>query len=455
MSEIASLRRRLLWWLLPGTLLILVTSLGIAWWIARDVAADTYDQGLIDAAREVAAQLGSTPAAALRDLPSRAQRALLVNPADRVYFRIEVETLGTVAGDAGVPFPAVLPNAGATTLYNAAIGGASLRAVALATETQGRPTIVLIASTLAARDKLIQEVLLGLLVPEVALILAAIAVVWFGTGAGLAPLAGLRRELASRSATDLRPLTAKGPLEIQPVVREINHLLQRLEKALDAQRHFVSDAAHQLRTPIAALQAQLEAGLRESEDSGRQQLEKVLRPAHRLSHLVDQLLALARAEPSRQQAAARVQLPDICRDAAERWLPGAIARHIDLGFDLQPATVQGNALLLSELLANLIDNALRHTPEGGVVTVSCGATANEAWLTVEDSGPGIAEAEREKVFDRFYQSPGSGSDGCGLGLAIVAEIARQHDGTASAGRSAALGGALLKVSLPSCGGSGL
>ncbi len=452
MSEVSSLRRHLLWWLLPGTLTILVVSLLAAWWISLDVAADTYDQGLVDSAQEVAAQLDLSPPASLRDLPPRAQRVLLVNPDDRVAYRIYVAGPGTVAGDPGLPLPETHPGADSWVIYDTAVGATALRAVALNSSAGGRSTLVVVASTLKARDKLVREAVLGLLVPELAMILAALAVIWFGTQAGLAPLGALTDELARRSAADLRPLSARGPEEIQPVVDEINRLLARLDKSLASQRHFVSDAAHQLRTPIAALQAQVEATLRESDGQTRPRLERVLSPALRLSHLVDQLLALARAEPSSAQAAEPVELPEIARNAAERWLPAAIGKKIDLGFELAPAVVPGNRLLLSEMLANLIDNALRHTPEDGTITVSCGSTEEGAWLAVEDSGPGIAPEEREKVFARFYQAPGSRSDGCGLGLAIVAEIARQHGGTVAVDDSPGLGGTRLRIRLPACGG---
>lgn len=133
---------------------------------------------------------------------------------------------------------------------------------------------------------------------------------------------------------------------------------------------------------------------------------------------------------------------------AEHWLPKAIDKEIDLGFELSPATIQGNEILLQELLGNLLDNVLRHTPRGGGVTVSCGESAGHAWLKVEDSGPGIAENECGRIFERFYRPPGQSSDGCGLGLAIVREIARQHHGAVEVSVSARWQGALMHFVLP-------
>jgi two-component system sensor histidine kinase TctE len=154
---------------------------------------------------------------------------------------------------------------------------------------------------------------------------------------------------------------------------------------------------------------------------------------------------LARAQPSLAKTRQRVVLEEVVQAAAADWLPVAIANGIDLGFELSPCATYGNSLLLQEVLANLIDNALRHTPRGGSVTVRCGASDDVAWLVVEDSGSGIPEADREKVFERFYQSSGGISRGSGLGLAIVREIARQHGGQAAIDRSPELGGARITV----------
>lgn len=236
--------------------------------------------------------------------------------------------------------------------------------------------------------------------------------------------------------------------EIQPVVDEINQLLLRLDESLLAQRHFVSDAAHQLRTPIAALQAQVEVALRESERTQRPQLERILAAAQRLAHLVQQLLTLARAEPKGGAIDQAMDLTAIVREVAELYLPRAIAAGIDLGFDLAPATVMGSRLLLQEALGNLIDNAINYTSEQGSVTVVCRATAHGATLTVEDSGLGISDAAREKVFERFYRLPESAGEGCGLGFAIVRHIARQYGARVTIGRSLALGGTAVDIRFP-------
>jgi two-component system sensor histidine kinase TctE len=311
----------------------------------------------------------------------------------------------------------------------------------------GEQTVtILAAETLVKRKELVRDILLGMLLPEVLLVLVAASVIWFGVRSGLRPLDTLRAELADRSQADLRPVTVSVPEEIQPVVTEVNGLLMRLDTALTSQRHFVSDAAHQLRTPIAALLAQVEAAQHEAGEGGNGTLRGIHAAAGRLGHLVEQLLALARAEPSLAQASSVVSLVALVGQVAENWLPTAIAKEIDLGFELHPADIQGNELLLQELLANLLDNALRHAP--GAVSPFVAARMARAWLCVEDNGPGIPEGERERIGQRFYRPAGQTGDGCGLGLAIVREIARQYQGTLSVGTSPRLGGALLKVEFP-------
>jgi two-component system, OmpR family, sensor histidine kinase TctE len=452
MTAPRSLRLQLLRRLLPALLLLLMAGAATAYWVAWRSATRAYDQALFDTSLAIAEQLRLVDAKPQLPLTQQARAVLLTDKFDQVFYAVHGPDGAVLDGEAGLPMPPVHAEAtsgrGDLYYYNGFLRSQPIRVAALRTTLGDKSITVLAGETLVKRQALIREIILGMLLPEILLTLVSISVVWFGVRAGLKPLAELRQELAGRSQADLSPVRVDVPEEIQPVVTEINELLQRLDHSLGSQRNFVSDAAHQLRTPIAALQAQAEAACRESRPDSRQQLEGVLSAAYRLAHLVDQLLALARAEPSLAQTQQEIGLPEIVRQAAETWLPQAIRKGIDLGFELAPARVRGNALLLQEMLSNLLDNALRHAPEGGTITVSCGQSGNEVWLSVEDSGPGIAEAQRSKVFERFYRAPGSPANGNGLGLAIVREIALQHDGRISLGESASLGGALFKVCLP-------
>jgi len=444
-----SLRFLLLRWLLPAMLVLLLASAVTAYWVALRSATKAYDRALFDIALAIADQLTLAGGKPVLPLTAQARDVLLTDKFDQVFFAVRGPDGELLDGHGGLPLPPRhLPREAWSEgryYYDGRLDDQPVRVAALKTERAGRTFTVLAGETLVKRNALVREILLGMLLPELLLIAVSLAVVWFGVRAGLTPLASLRDELAGRSQADLRAVTTDVPEEIQPVVEEINELLNRLGHSLDSQRHFVSDAAHQLRTPIAALQAQVEATLAESAPQLRRQLQGILAAAHRLSHLVEQMLMLARARPSLANTQPPVALGEVAQAAAEDWLPVAIANGIDLGFELAPCTVSGNSLLLQEVFANLLDNALRHTPRGGSVTVRCGAADAGAWLAVEDSGPGIAEADREKVFERFYQSPGGGSRGSGLGLAIVREIARQHGGQACIDRSPELGGARVTV----------
>ncbi len=444
----SSLRFLLLRWLLPAMLVLLLASALTAYWVALRSATKAYDRALLDTALAIVEQLTIRDGKPVLLLTAQARDVLLVDKFDRVFFAVRGPNGELLDGEPGLPLPPELPkeawNEG-RYYFDGRLNDRPVRVAALKAERGGETFTVLAGETLVKRNALVREILLGMLLPEMLLIAVSLGVIWFGVRAGLKPLTSLREELAGRSQADLRPVTTDVPEEIQPVVNEINELLNRLGHSLDTQRHFVSDAAHQLRTPIAALQAQVEATLAESDPSTHQQLKGILAAAHRLSHLVEQMLMLARAQPSLAKTQPRVALEEVAQAAAEDWLPVAIANGIDLGFDLAPCTIYGNSLLLQEVFANLIDNALRHTSRGGSVTVRCGASDDAVWLVVEDSGSGISEGDREMVFERFYQSPGGISQGSGLGLAIVREIARQHGGKAAIDRSPELGGARVTV----------
>lgn len=452
MHSVPSLRILLLRRLLPAMLALLLAGAATAYWIALRSATAAYDRSLLDIALAISEQIRFSQGQPALQLSSQAKDVLLTDKFDQIYFSVQDSEGRQLAGDPGIPsvdaeILDALKSRG-RYYYDATIAGTPVRLAALYWEQEGIALAVIAAETLVKRRSLVQEILVGMLIPELALIAGTLLLVWFGIRTGLTPLDALRRELASRSHADLSPVTARGPEEIQPVVAEINDLLLRLERSLSSQRHFISNAAHQLRTPIAALLAQFELHLRDSPTETRKQMEKTLAATRRLSHLVDQLLTLARAEFSASQPKPTADIAQVISSAAEIWLPQAIAKGIDLGFELAPAPTQGNSLLLRELLTNLVDNALRHTPENGTVTVSCGASRQAIWMNVEDSGPGIPPEERQRVFERFYQPAGSISDGCGLGLAIVEEIARQHGGTVSVSSSPTLGGALFRVEFP-------
>ncbi|HUW51416.1 MAG TPA: sensor histidine kinase [Sulfuricella sp.] len=449
-----SLRGLFLGRLLPAMLVLVLVSALAAYLMARRAATLGYDHSLLDVTLALAGQIYTKNHTIVLDLAPQAQEMLLTDRYDLEFYEVIGPDGISVAGYHGLPRPTKALAEGGIEYFDGRYQGQPVRVAALRTRRDGRAILVLAAETMVKRNTLVREILLDMLLPELAIVVAVLALGWLFIRLGLKPLEGLRAELARRDRAHLGPVTARGlPDEMRPVAEEINHLLDRLKQTLSAQRHFVSDAAHQLRTPIAALQAQAEAAEWELADNAasapaRAQFKRILAATRRLSHLAQQLLALARAEPGNSTLLTPLDLANLVRTEAENWLPAANAKYIDLGFEIAAAPLRGAPRLLKEMLANLVDNAIRYTPSGGTVTVRCGMRAGSAFLEVEDNGPGIPPTERERVFERFRRLPSADDEGCGLGLAIVREICGQHGATASVVEATTLGGACFSVKFP-------
>jgi two-component system OmpR family sensor kinase/two-component system sensor histidine kinase QseC len=290
--------------------------------------------------------------------------------------------------------------------------------------------VIQIAQPVQVREALARAAALRVVIPLILLLPIMIAAVAWIVRRGLKPLGFVAAEVQRRDAYTLAPLGAEHlPREIEPLVSELNRLLERLQRAFAAQRAFISDAAHELRSPLTALRLQLQLLDRAPDESERLQARTRLGAAvERAIHLVEQLLALARSEP--QEAVLDFEKTDLAAAAAEAIRDThdlALARNIDLGLEATPGLyVQGNREALRTLARNLIDNAVRYTPPGGTVQVRCRSAAKEAILEVSDTGPGIPAADRERVFDRFYRRAATQEGGTGLGLAIVKAIAERH-----------------------------
>jgi two-component system sensor histidine kinase TctE len=321
--------------------------------------------------------------------------------------------------------------------YQDRLRGEPVRVVAawipLPPEAGGVAVLVQVAETLNQRNALAREILAHAIVPQLLLIALATGAVWFGVGNGLWPLERLRHALARRSHLDLDPIDKRGvPLEVQPLVDEVNDLMARLGQALDQRNRFIADASHQLKTPVSGLKAQIELALRENDPQRLQHaMAQLYLGVDRLSRLVRQLLSLARNEPGAADSL-RLQPLDLSALALEvsmEWVPQALRRQIDLGFEggEVPRMIRADADRLRELLNNLVDNAVRYSREGGRITVGVQATADgQVRLAVNDDGPHIPPEERTRIFERFHRLLGTQADGSGLGLAIVSEIATLH-----------------------------
>jgi two-component system, OmpR family, sensor kinase len=342
----------------------------------------------------------------------------------------------------------VLPAQALLGFSDIAVDGVRYRVYSLQTPQR----TVQIAQDLDARQARARALALRAVLPVALLApLLMMAVGWL-INRSLAPVERMRRQVAQRPADDLSPLPDAGlPEEVLPLVHELNGLFGRVRQAFAAQQQFVADAAHELRSPLTALKLQAQA-LRRSADQGSREaaIGRLNDGIERAIALVSQLLVLAREESEHGAARTqRVDLQDLTRLAVGDVLPQARARAIDLGLATSGTVwVQGQPEALQVLLRNLLDNAVKYSPDGGRVDISLNGQDGSPCITVEDSGPGIPEAERERVFDRFYRVAGSATTGSGLGLAIVKAIAQRHGASVRLDRSQRLGGLLIEVHFP-------
>jgi two-component system, OmpR family, sensor histidine kinase TctE len=423
------LRRQLLGWLLIPLSLLLTTDAFVSYWIALKFSQRAYDRALMEIARDVSLHLRSHNGVPMLDLPDTARRLLFSDPSDRIDFEIASASGQHVEGATIAPPERNAPDAlFAQALYDGELNGMPVRVVQLSV---GFPALVRIAETKNKRIELAREILASVVLPQVLLVLIAGILVWVGVERGLAPLEHVRRAVTSRSSRDGSPVVVAGvPGEVRPLLTSINELLASLDAALTMQSRFIGDAAHQLKTPMAVLETQIELAMREHDEVQRRlALEKVQTGLARLSRVTNQILSLARNEPeaARRVALIPLDLNALALDVCAQWVPEALKRKIDLGFEgcEMPVTIAADAMRLRELCDNLIDNAIRYSREGGHVTVRVSRYPAPC-LAVSDDSPSIPEQERERVFERFHRLLGHTTEGSGLGLAIVKEIAHLH-----------------------------
>ena len=328
-------------------------------------------------------------------------------------------------------------------------GGEPYRIYALRTATQ----VVQVAQQTEARGRMAGQLALRAVLPVALLAPVLMLIVWWVVGRAIGPIERVRRQVAARRPDDLAPLPTAGlPAEVRPLVGAMNGLLTRLSAAWDALTHFTADAAHELRSPLAALRLQAQSLQRAPDDATRAiATERLLAGIDRATRLVEQLLALARQEGAGEGAElVSLDLTALARNALADAEPEAARHAIALTLDAPTAHVvlRADEAALAVLLRNLLGNALRHTPPGGQVRVGVREEASVIDLTVEDSGPGIAPDERARVLDRFYRVPGTPGHGSGLGLAIVRAIAERHGAALTLDASPTLGGLRVMLRWP-------
>ncbi|MGJ9416786.1 ATP-binding protein [Massilia sp. CMS3.1] len=435
-----SIRVRLLKWLVGPILVVNLGAAALTYLLAWTPAQLAFDESLRLDAAALAARVHAGGVPALASVQAD-------NGAGEASWAALHDARGRLL--AGSPR---LPATPRNTMLDARLYGEPVR-VAVAEVAGSNGQRVSLARTTRARQEVRAAIVRSLVLLEVLFSLALVGLVWFSVGNGLAPLARLRARLDARGSADLAPLDDSGmPRELVPVVDAFNALLGRIDLGARAQDEFRANVAHQLRTPLAGLRLQLEwlAARHPHDPDTRRSVELMLGANERMIRQTNQLLSLERAEPNRFARArlAPLDLRDLVAQSIQGLVEQAARRDIDLGFELEKAIVQGDAFLLRDLVDNLVDNALRYTPPGGRVTVSCrpqGARGN--MLRVEDNGPGIPAHLRKQVFERFVRLD-EGTTGSGLGLAIVRDIANLH-GAELTLSDAQDGGAVFTVAFPS------
>ena len=451
MKRRLSLYQLLLRWLLGPLIVILLAGSTLAYLFSLRAAMNVYDLGLLDDALDLSKQVVLQQGKLMLVLPPAAQQMLQENNDDRVTYAAWDSHGQVFSGDPRLFHPEELPAEGSHKFRDVWLGGEDNRAIFMRSRSGGSVFYVAVAQTLHGRDRLRDGIFAGILLPEALLALVSVGVILFGVRFALAPVKSLRNEIVSRSSSDLRPIEeARAPAELFPVVHGINELLANLAASFASHRRFIADAAHQLRTPLASLSSQIEVALEKPPEDVRELLRELLATTQRTTHLANQLLSLARLEHTETSMieVAAVSLERVCREASADFVTRAARKGVELEFRLEPSRVSGSPLMLRELLANLLDNAVRYTPSGGRVSVALEGAQDEVLLRVEDDGPGVPETEWPNLGIPFHRLAPDLPEGCGLGLAIVREIARLHGARLFFGRSAAGHGLQVNVAFP-------
>lgn len=453
-----SLRRRLLLRLAALLCLLLALDAVACYYTSWHFANLIYDRWLVDSNRSLATAVHTRGDQIVVDLPQAALEVFQFDAVDITYYRIDSTRRGYIAGERGLQ-PIFDVPVGEVRLGNSTIGGRRVRVVSgrLRPTAAGDSPIVSVAETLIKRSTLTREILLVMVAPQAALLLAALVLAWINVNRGLKPLTDLAEAIQSRGHENLTPVTVEGlPTEARILASRLNELFARVGAAMQAQERFVGDAAHQLRTPLASLVLHAEAAERAGESQARRGALRNLRSAaDRAARLSQQLLVLMRAGPAAAAAThfTRLDLTALVRRLGEEWVPQMLAYGIDFGLAVpeHPVWVQADGALLGELLSNLLDNARRYGRSEGRVTLGVAfhrdpGARSQAILYVEDDGPGIAPTELDRIFERFYRAPGTSGEGCGLGLAIVRQIAELHGATLRVISEPTVGGSRFTVS---------
>ena len=456
--EQRSLFGEILDWMLTPLLLLWPVSLALTWLVAQGLANKPFDRALIYNVEALSQWVKLSPdhRRVQFNLPQPASELLRADDADLVYYQVMGPNGELLGGDRDLPQP---QDDGKIGSYEVKIRDDEMRSLEVRVaytwvhlvsdkHTAGMtPVLVQVAETREKRSVLATEIIKGVMLPQFAILPLAVLLVWLALVRGIKPLSELEERIRERKSDDLSPLDEKTvPLEVAPLVSSVNDLLKRLKDSIATQKRFLADAAHQLKTPLAGLRMQADLAQRKgaSEEDLKQSLQQIGRASVQATHTVNQLLSLARAEGAGAIDLQSCDMEALVSEVLNDSLPRAMEKGLDLGYDgvdhqtkRRFLKVQGNPTLLKEMVRNLVDNAIHYTPSSeerpGVITVRLLVDPYSQALAVqvEDNGPGISVAERERIFEPFYRALGSNVDGSGLGLPIVREIAQRHGAAVS------------------------
>ena len=431
-----SLRGRLLWLLLIAVALAAVIQAAVGYRSAVSEANEIFDY-----------QMEQIALALRRGSPRELDRTRLQHKdeAADLDFLIHVWAPDGTLVFASAP-AASFPRPPHPGFSEATVAGVRYRV--FSTQTPART--IQVAQDVTARRNLVADLVLRVVGPGIVLSPVLMLAVWWVVTRSTAPLARVREQVARRAADELDPLRVPGlPDEVRPLVDEINLLFTRLSEAFDAQRSFVANAAHELRSPLAALRLQIQ-GVQRAADREAQAVatRRMLAGVDRMARLVDQMLVLARQDAVEPSNCPSIDLRSVVNLAICDVVTFAHARRIDLGLvGVETASVAGEQDALRVLFRNLLENAIKYSPPAGTVDVTIGSDKDRPCVAIADSGPGIAENERKRVFDRFYRVPGATAAGSGLGLAIVQKIASRHRADVAL-ETSRFGGLLVTITFP-------
>ncbi|MGO4328564.1 sensor histidine kinase [Cupriavidus sp. 2TAF22] len=452
------LRNHLLRWLLIPLVIVWAVGFCISYVRTLEQANQAYDRTLLGSALAIAERVSVQNGELSVDVPYAALEMLETRSQDRIFYKVScLDPPKVFTGHEDLPDPPRPPQDDAPLFLDAVYNAEPVRLVALRRPVYDAricgPLLIEVGETTGAREALSKRILVDASAMQLTLIVVAALLIALGVRRGLLPLRRIRDEIKGRDETDLTPIaTQTVPREVVPLVEAINLHTQRQRQINEAHRQFIADASHQLKTPLAVLRTQAAQALAQSDAQRmRQIVEEIHDSTDATSRMIQQLLALARSEAGHIVDDEELDLVELARQASFDLLPQALDKRIDLGFDgSAPVWMTGKALLLRELASNLVDNAIRYTPEGGKIDVSVTRdAAGDAVLEVDDNGPGIPPDERDKVFGRFYRARGARADGCGLGLSIVKQIADRHGAHVELGQAPGNAGLRVRVRFPS------